>query len=364
MWEAEGTVIRGAGRGNLELNCPTANLDCVLSKHFQLGVYYGTCTLTGKKYRCVMNVGIAPYFEEEEEEEKTPCIEVHILDYQFQSVTFYGERLFVNALGYLRPERSDFNSVDELRACIKQDIRRARVLMRPPVSVIALSGIIGVGKSTLVNRLRDTNAIQERNVHVCYMLEPTDVWAEHKWLERFYENPDKRALSFQMLAFDSHVNCMQKTLECAYRDAPVDTRAIVCIVERSMWDQMLFWKVQCKLNRKTAESMDDEAYIRIWEKWNSFLPPVKLIFYCQTHNVQECMRRVLKRSRGAESGLSEDYQNALLSEHVDWFYHNKRPCADLNWVPLCLDSPYHTHDDALKNIATYMMQQIKLNNIF
>ncbi|CAD5219570.1 unnamed protein product [Bursaphelenchus okinawaensis] len=113
-----GTVVRGAGRGGKQLNCPTANLDEVTVKSIPdaivSGVYAGVARVDSDSFRpMVMSIGYNIQFEQ-----KTKTAEVHIL-HDFTK-DFYDSRLDVVVLKFMRPMET-YKSLDELKRAIEQD---------------------------------------------------------------------------------------------------------------------------------------------------------------------------------------------------------------------------------------------------
>lgn len=82
------------------------------------GVYVTEVSIRGEKKRGVTNVGIKPTLGGQTE----PVCETHILDCKGE---FYGENAEIRFLDYLRAEQK-FDSLEELRAAINEDIRTAR----------------------------------------------------------------------------------------------------------------------------------------------------------------------------------------------------------------------------------------------
>eukprot|EP00890_Picochlorum_soloecismus_P001015 jgi/Picsp_1/1914/NSC_05380-R1_riboflavin kinase len=130
----EGTVVTGYGRGSKDLGVPTANLDplgvenCV--KGLPDGVYFGWAQLDASDAACledrsvhkmVMNIGNRPTYVEDNSPEKS--IEVHVMHKYGDD--FYGKRVKVIMLGYLRPELK-FSGLKELLHRIHTDIGIAR----------------------------------------------------------------------------------------------------------------------------------------------------------------------------------------------------------------------------------------------
>ena len=121
---AQGTVIKGFGRGSKELGIPTG---CIESRRFHkytfhlsswstanfpeevveglrsdvsTGVYYGWAKVDdGPVYKMVMSIGWNPYYKNEKK-----SMETHIL-HEFDS-DFYGSWLRVIVCGYRRPEKN------------------------------------------------------------------------------------------------------------------------------------------------------------------------------------------------------------------------------------------------------------------
>ena len=118
----DATVVHGFNRGSKDLGFPTANLDMDQlgdrAKALDAGIYFGTATLKDAVYPTVVSVGWNPFYKNEKK-----TIEAHLL-HKFDQ-DFYDERLFVNLLGYLRPE-ANFESLDDLISAINSDIEVAR----------------------------------------------------------------------------------------------------------------------------------------------------------------------------------------------------------------------------------------------
>ncbi|MDP5273487.1 bifunctional riboflavin kinase/FAD synthetase [Chengkuizengella axinellae] len=114
-----GTVVHGDGRGRT-IGFPTANIE--VSEPFVLpkkGVYVVKITLNDKLYTGVINIGVKPTFYEEN---ITPTLEVHILNYNGD---IYDEEIKVEFLTFIRDEKK-FQSVDDLVAQIKEDVKSAQ----------------------------------------------------------------------------------------------------------------------------------------------------------------------------------------------------------------------------------------------
>jgi riboflavin kinase / FMN adenylyltransferase len=112
----EGQIIHGLQRGRT-IGFPTANLHPHNRVIPKFGVYATATLIEGKWRRSITNVGIRPTFDDDQ----NPSIESYIFDFDGD---LYGDVLRVRFLHRIRDERK-FASIDELRAQIEKDTRRA-----------------------------------------------------------------------------------------------------------------------------------------------------------------------------------------------------------------------------------------------
>ena len=112
----EGQIIHGLQRGRT-IGFPTANLHPHNRVIPRFGVYATATLIDGRWRRSITNVGIRPTFEDDQ----NPSIESYIFDFDGD---LYGDVLRVRFLHRLRDERK-FGGIDELRAQIERDTRRA-----------------------------------------------------------------------------------------------------------------------------------------------------------------------------------------------------------------------------------------------
>jgi len=117
----EGVVIRGNRRGHT-IGFPTANVkphNRVIPKY---GVYATATLIDGVWRKSITNIGVRPTFEKDAE----PSIESYIFDFDGD---LYGDVVRVRFLHRIRDERK-FGGIDELKAQIEKDTRRARNYFR------------------------------------------------------------------------------------------------------------------------------------------------------------------------------------------------------------------------------------------
>lgn len=246
----------------------------------------------------------------------------------------------------------------------------------------ACSGIPGVGKSTAMKRLNKSgflhdelrNCFPEEDVRVIFVKEATKLWRERGWLQTYYEDPSMNAAAFQWIAFQSHVSAVEEALQ------GVDpSQLTVVITERSMYDQMIFWKEQ--VGNATASPIYCDAYEMTWSRWRRFIPEPDVIFYFRTSDIQHTMHRVRDRARAEElgssyspsasvdgtatleqaGGIKLEYQARLLARHDAWYTSPNAHPTQVNSIPCTIidaDTPYHTSEDALRSLAAIMAQSI------
>lgn len=117
----EGTVIKGAGRGEKLLHTPTANIS-VKGYSPKEGVYAVTVSLNNKKmYKGATNIGKNPTFGASE-----LSFEVHIFNF---SGNLLGKRLKVHFIKCIRDEKK-FPNAKALEMQIKKDIKRAKEMLK------------------------------------------------------------------------------------------------------------------------------------------------------------------------------------------------------------------------------------------
>lgn len=109
-------VVKGDGRGNA-IGVPTANLEGTENLCLKEGVY---AVLVEERILGVANYGYRPTFDG-----RKKVLEVHILDF---NENIRGKKVKVEFVKFLREEKK-FNSLEELKKQIKQDIELTRSLL-------------------------------------------------------------------------------------------------------------------------------------------------------------------------------------------------------------------------------------------
>ncbi len=120
-YQIRGLVASGRNRGGRLLGFPTANLNLQDELSPKLGIYAVTVEHKSEVYQGVANIGYSPTFDD-----NIFTVEVHILDFK---KNIYGESIRVNFIQRLRDEIK-FKSIEALAAQIRQDIEKARQILK------------------------------------------------------------------------------------------------------------------------------------------------------------------------------------------------------------------------------------------
>ena len=189
--------------------------------------------------------------------------------------------------------------------------------------IFSIEGNIGSGKSTLVKILTRTFKMLG-NIPIIYLPEPVSIWESitdkngKNIIEKYYENQEKYAFSFQMMAYITRIHQLKEILK------KNENAIIIC--ERSVFtDKEIFAKML-----HDDEKIEDVEY-NIYCKWfYEFVKdiPVAGLIYVKT-NPGKCEKRVIHRNRKGESIPLSYLENCHLY-HENWLNNEKLPVLTLD----------------------------------
>ncbi len=169
-----------------------------------------------------------------------------------------------------------------------------------PFRYLAVDGPIGVGKTSLVDRL-------VRRFEAVKVLE--DV--ENPFLPEFYQDRPGAAFQTQMYFLLSRYK--------QQRD----------IVQQELFQRLIISDYSFQKDRifayLTLADDDLAVYDRLYVTLEPQVPVPDLVLYL-TADVDTCMARIKKRARGFEREISEDYMAELIDAYNHYFhYYNRSP---------------------------------------
>ena len=179
------------------------------------------------------------------------------------------------------------------------------------VYLFCIEGNIGSGKSTLVSKLKNNLKIS-MNKKIIFLKEPVDIWETIQdkngttILEKFYNNQEKYAFSFQMMAYISRLALIRQIIK-RYPTA-------IIISERSIWtDRYVFAKML--YDQKKIEKINYDIYLKWFDEFISDITLCGIIYVKTAPEV--CQKRIQLRNRLGEN-ISLDYSIKCHQYHESW----------------------------------------------
>lgn len=190
---------------------------------------------------------------------------------------------------------------------------QTRELINSYPIIITIEGNIGSGKSTLVNHLSD--AFNDSD-SVYFLQEPVDEWNKitddtgKTMIEKYYENQEKYAFSFQMMAYISRLTLLRNALK---------NNPKIIITERSIFtDKNVFASMLYK--DKKIEKVEYTIYNQWFDEFLKDIPPVSTIYVRTDPKIAK--ERVDRRARKGET-IPLDYLQLCHDYHEQWLYQNE-----------------------------------------
>lgn len=220
--------------------------------------------------------------------------------------------------------------------------------------VIAIEGIVGVGKTTLLKKCL-VPMLTERGFRVTLVDEPVSKWNDDGLLKLFYDNPKRYAYHFQTKAFHDRVKECQTQYE-KYGDV-----TDIFLLERSVFSDTLFMKALYEQNLITDLEM--KHYGEWWELWESVMPFKPDLFVYLKPSLYVCMDRVKERARDGEEGVSKEYQSILEKKHDELFENGKVEVGKGSYadvIELKTDENFRDEREIKHKIANLIEEKIKI----
>jgi deoxyadenosine/deoxycytidine kinase len=220
--------------------------------------------------------------------------------------------------------------------------------------LVSIDGNIGSGKSTLMANLREH---YKEDINVVFLKEPVDEWAKIKdengvtILEKFYEDSEKYAFSFQMMAYISRLQVLKDAVKNIN-----SSKKTILISERSLYtDKMVFAKML--YDTKKIELVNYQIYLNWFHAFSAEFPVHKVI-YVQT-DPEKCHSRILKRSREGESLIALEYLQSCDSYHNNMLDISSPECICQKQLILDGNVDIYENQNQLKEWISEIDQFIK-----
>jgi len=176
--------------------------------------------------------------------------------------------------------------------------------------IISIDGNIGIGKTTIINNLKKKFI---NNKNIIFLEEPVNEWikitdGDKNIIEKFYEDPNKYAFAFQMLALISRFKIINDTIQ--------QNQYSIIITERSLYtDKYIFAKMLYESSN--INTIEYQIYNKWFDEYIDKLPIHKFIYlYAMPHT---CNERIKLRARDGENNIDINYINNCNKYHEEMF---------------------------------------------
>lgn len=180
-----------------------------------------------------------------------------------------------------------------------------------------IEGNIGVGKSTMLKKLKETIGNYYKGIPIIYLQEPVEIWESitdnnnENIIEKFYKDNKKYSFSFQMMALISKLEYLNNILD-KYREC-------IVISDRSVFtDKNIFAKML--YDTKDIEEINYKIYNRWFEHYTKKVNLTGIIYM---HSKPEiCYKRIKERNRKGED-IPLEYLTKCHEYHEKWLNSEK-----------------------------------------
>ena len=222
-----------------------------------------------------------------------------------------------------------------------------QIVNRPvnPPQFITVDGLIGAGKTTLINLL--INKYTDRGLYVHAIYEPVDVWQQVGALAEFYKDIPVKCYEFQTFAFITRVQrVINEVIE--------HPTAEVYLLERSVFtDRYVFVELLRDIMGPVRMAMCETW----WNMWSSILDIKITKWVLLDTSLNESLNRISTRARGEEHGITTEYQSSLLEKHREFFNQLKAAGESTCVIPSeLMDANFREENsEVLDNIANMII---------
>lgn len=179
--------------------------------------------------------------------------------------------------------------------------------------VLSIEGNIGVGKSTLLDYLKE-------HLPLTIGQEPCEQWQQvgkGNLLDHFYQDPQRWAYTFQTYALLTRIQLQKSVIASA--------QTPFCVFERSVYsDHFCFAQTAFELG--SMKPLEWNLYQKLFN-WLTTREqiPLDAIVYLRL-SPEGCHKRIQQRARSEEQSISHDYLQRIHQHHETWLldHHAKQ----------------------------------------
>jgi deoxyadenosine/deoxycytidine kinase len=245
----------------------------------------------------------------------------------------------------------------------QSDYQKFREII-PTKKFIAIDGLIGAGKTTLIRLITDYYAQSTLGLKVHPIYEPVEMWQETGALDLFYSDIPAKCYEFQSFVY---VTRIKKVIQEVLAQPDAD----IYLLERTVFtDRYIFVEMLRDLLGPTRMAM----YAEWWDMWNCINPIHINKWVLLDVSLDESLRRIKVRSRDEETGISAEYQSNLRDKHHEFYanlqttFSNPTQIQDQNQAqhskssqvciipPMLMDADYINKSEPLKQIAEQIIK--------
>ena len=177
-------------------------------------------------------------------------------------------------------------------------------------NIVGISGIIGVGKSTLTKKIGEKLGWN-------ILKEPVE---ENEYLNNFYENMAQFSFPMQVYLLNHRFKQHQQMV---WSDNNT-------IQDRTIYEDVIFAKMLKESN--LMSKLDFKTYVDLFQNMANFLHRPDLIVYLDVEP-EIALERINERSRGCETGITIEYLKSLKEGYEEWLsdVEDRIPVLKLDW---------------------------------
>ena len=214
-------------------------------------------------------------------------------------------------------------------------------------NIYSIEGNIGSGKSTLLKFMKK-NIRWLNHRKIVYLQEPVKTWESfndnsQNIIEKFYQNQEEWAFSFQMMAYISRISQLKKVIEKYPQESYIIVTERCVDTDKNVFAKMLY-------DDKKIHPINYKIYLKWFDEFVRDIP-VQSYIYLKTEP-EVCLQRIIKRNRKGET-IPLEYLKKCNSYHNNWLDEKNNK--------FIIDVTLEKNDELLYNWSMLISEHIKKN---